>query len=345
MKKKILMLGIAVVAMSVCLYQMQADVVGKPATALPETDAYAEGVYAEYAAGAGKQILFEVETLASGRLAEIAQISFGELIAVPAYRIEAEEFGTQLRNPHFTTADQKAADLTDLEATAWDFEEIGYPLEMGVYRLLGVGVAIDSTIREHEALEFCWPELGHCAVLDSAIPFLQSIVSNRLRLSAEGWGPRLVVERRDDALVPEKTYCGFASHPDWTNYYYYWSGYTVQYKNIFGTTLVEKFLGSQKAGLACDTNCYPAPYGHSNSSSCWGTLGWTCACDSAFGYGTTNRTGKWIAETKCTHQWVQSAKASATVKDMGSASVDITWTLGGGVDANGGYILDTCMWF
>lgn len=42
---------------------------------------------------------------------------------------------------------------------------------------------------------------------------------------------------------------------------------------------------------------------------------------------------------------VQSAVASATVENQGSVSVDITWTQGGGVDARGGRMTDSCGYF
>jgi len=41
-------------------------------------------------------------------------------------------------------------------------------------------------------MEFCWRSLGHCVAMDPAVVFLQSMVDNRLRLAAEGWGPRIL---------------------------------------------------------------------------------------------------------------------------------------------------------
>ena len=49
--------------------------------------------------------------------------------------------------------------------------------------------------RQWEAMEFCWRQLGHCAVLDPVVAFLQSKVDNRLRLAAEGWGPKVSLGR------------------------------------------------------------------------------------------------------------------------------------------------------
>ncbi len=81
------------------------------------------------------------------------------------------------------------------------------------------------------------------------------------------------------------------------------------------------------------------------SSSCQGYLGWSCSCDNDFGYGSTGGTGKWIAETKCTHKFAFSANASASVSNLGSASVTVNWSLDGTPDGNGGYYMDTCGYF
>ncbi len=116
----------------------------------------------------------------------------------------------------------------------------------------------------------------------------------------------------------------------------------MQYKNVFGMTLVQKDMGAQKAGIRCDASCRPAPYGTSYASSAWGTLGWNAACDNDFGYGSSGGSGKWISETKCTHKWAGSATANASVTDIGSLSVAIQWSVDGGVDQNGGQVIDTC---
>lgn len=348
MKKNVLTLVLAIVVMATCLSQVQAAPVAKPASRAPAVGAYAEGIYAEYATGAGDRLLFEVETLASGRLAEIAGTPFGQLITVPGHLVVASQFGTQIRDPQFVTPATKGAEHSDLEATVAGFEEVGYPIDLGRYRRLQVGVAMAGEIREHQALEFCWSSLGHCVVLDPVVVFLDSMVQNRLRLSAEGWGPRLVMRRPEEGVIQHKATCGLASNPSKTDVYYYWGAYWVEYRNIFGMTLVHKDMGAQKAGIRCNASCMPDPYGYSNASSCWGTLGWTCACDNDFGYGTGGpggRSGKFMAETKCTHQWVLQAKASASVTGLGSIDVDIDWTVEGGVDANGGEIIDTCGWY
>lgn len=337
-KSPLFRLGVALVASVLVLPALA----GAEAPTKPAAHAgYAEGLYADYSAASDQTILFEVETLERGRLARLGDATFGELIEVPGHRIDASESGLAITNLALTKNAAEGHGTHDLGFTAADLAEVGYPVEMGMFRTLQVGVALGDEILTHEAMELCWPKLGHCYVIDPVIVFLDSIVRENRRLQAEGWGMKIMTSRSLDA----KASCGLSSNPSRTDISYYWGGYTRWYENIYGQTLVSKSLGSQKSGIRCNSSCGPAPYGYSNSSSCWGTLGWTCACDNAFGVGTTGGTGKWIAETRCTHKFTFSATASASVTNYGSASVDIDWTLGGGVDGNGGQIVDTCGYF
>lgn len=306
-----------------------------------EPGAYADAVYAEYAAGAGYQVSFDVKTLAAGDLEAIAETRFGDLIAPSGHRVDAWQVGTEIRDPHFVTG--PVLETTEMEYTAAGFKDAGYPLELGVYRTLQVTATIGSEVKQHEAIEFCWATLGHCALLDPTVLFVDSMVQNRQRLLGEGWGSQeVVVERNEPGLT---AVCGLASNPSIKDRYRYWPGYWIEYKDVFGITLVHKNLGAQKSGIRCDTYCNPAPYGYSNSSSCQGFLGYSCDCDWAFGYGSTGGTGKWISETKCTHKFVFSANASASVSNLGSASVNINWALDGSPDSNGGQMMDTCGFF
>jgi hypothetical protein len=62
--------------------------------------------------------------------------------------------------------------------------------------------------------------------------------------------------------------------------------------------------------------------------------------------GTSGSLGKTWAETRCAHDWVQSASASVSVVNAGSASVDAKWvTLGRGVYKNGAWVADSCAYF
>ncbi|MGD2113483.1 MAG: hypothetical protein PVG07_00410 [Acidobacteriota bacterium] len=355
MKTRSTILTLAVV-LALCLGPLSVSAQAAEAAPIPSrapaAGSYAEGVYAEYAAGTDHRIAFEIETLERGRLSRLAGRRLGDLVDAPDTLVRASQFGTHLVNPRFVSAHDAAPALRDLEAPVARFGEVGYPLDLGTYRRLAVGVRLGDEVRQHEAVEFCWRSLGHCVVFDPAVVFLQSMVDNRLRLAAEGWGPRILQERRDDGSgslrkkLGATASCGLASNPNVTDTSYTWGAYWVEYRNVFGITLVRKDLGSQRSGIRCDANCDPQPYGYSNASSCYGTLGWNCECDNAFGYGTSGTgTGKWIAETKCTHSFLISARASASVTDLGSINVDIHWEMEGGEDANGGEVIDTCGYF
>ncbi len=313
---------------------------------------YAEGMYAEYAAGTGNQISFDVKTLAKGSMTQIAETPFGELLATSNYLVAADQVGTELRAPRFVAPHTLGFDVfmaSELKNTAMGFETVASrPVNQGVYRKLAVSATIGSETKQHEALEFCWASANYCTVLDPTVMFMESMTQNRMRLAAQGWGPKDVEEPGAAAPSGEMgttAVCGLASSPSTTNKSRTWYGYTIEYKNVFGGVLVRKVMGAQQSGIRCSTSCAPSPYGYSYASSCQGFLGWSCDCDNDFGYGTTGGTGKWIAESKCTHKYAFTADASGSVSNLGSASVSINWSLDGTPDSNGGQMMDTCGYY
>lgn len=308
-------------------------------------DGYAEGIYKDYSTAASREIRFEVKTIDSGSLNELAGKSFADVIGSPRYLIEADEDRFSLRKARFAN-DLGAYDRTELDGGVEGFEVVGLPVEDGHYRKLSVTVSIDNKSRKHEALEICWESLEHCVVLDPSIVFLDSIVNNRRLARAAGYGPRMQYDSHKLITGAESTLaaCGLASNPAYIAKWLTWGAWTQRYKNIYGMTLVTKNLGGQQSGVRCNSSCYPAPFGYSNSSSGSGTLGYDVACANLFNYGSSGRTGRWVAETKCTHKW--SGDASATVTRSGSGSgVTLSWNTNGGVDSNGGYFTDTCGYF
>jgi hypothetical protein len=314
----------------------------------PAKRGYAEGLYAEYAAGTGNQIAFEVKTLATGPLKQIAELPFEQLLAPTDHRVDAEQVGTELRAPRFVAPHTQGFDVfmaSELKNTAMGFETVaGHPVKLGVYRKLEVSTTLGSETRRHEALEFCWAALGHCTVVEPTVMFMESMAHNRMRLASQGWGPKVVAEA-PSGEVGTTAVCGLASNPSTTNKVSTWGGYTLEYKNALGGVLIRKVMGAQQSGIRCSTSCAPSPYGYSYASSCQGFLGWSCDCDNKFGYGTSGGTGKWIAETKCTHKYAFSANASGSVTNVGSASVSISWSLDGTPDSNGGQMMDTCGYY
>jgi hypothetical protein len=327
-------------------------------TITPQASGSAEGIYGEYAAATGGKVTFQVQTLEQGPMVQLAGQPFNMLLSTPNFRLETNQVGTLLQNPTFFVPENPGYGQHDMGASVDRFQTIGLPLNLGVYRRLGITAAIGADSRFYESMEFCWPSLSQCKVLDPVAVFLQSKVNNRRRLAAEGWGRRIVygppsnpapaaAAGNGSTIIATSGICGLASNHASKSVSIYDGAYTVTYSDVFGIVLVTKNLGTQYFGLSCDTSCRPQVFAQSHSSSGWGTGGWNVACANTpnSAVGTTGSQGKTIAQTKCTHSWLTSASASVSIANAGSASVSATWSLGGGVDSNGGQIADSCAYF
>jgi hypothetical protein len=321
----------------------------------------AESIYQEYAAATDGKISFVVQTLDQGPLSQLAGKPFHTLLTVPSYRLESNQLGTQLQEPAFFVPNDPGYGQHDMGATADKFETIGLPLLLGTYRRLGITATIGGDSRFHESMEFCWPSLSQCKVVDPVVVFLQSKVNNRVRLAAEGWGLRIVYGSGTPGTLsmgPQGQLltnpgggggvCGLASNHAKKDVSFSYPAHFIQLTDAFGIVLVAETLGAQKAGLSCDTSCHPQVFAESHSSSGSGTGGWNVDCDNTppTALGTSGSLGKTWAETRCAHDWVQSASASVDIVKAGSASVDAKWvTLGRGVYRNGSWIADSCAYF
>lgn len=322
-------------------------VAGAQAATPTKTAGYAETVYAEYAASANGKLNLELSLVGGGPLQTLANKPFSSVIGWPSYVITASDNGLNTYGHVRKEADLSVIGKGDMELTSADFTRVGLPAAQGKYRVFDVAVTLGDKVSHHTSMEFCWSAQGHCVVLDPSIEFLDSVVSNRLRLRADGAGPRIMTEpsRRTSLVGATLATCGLASNHSVRGRSSTWPQRTVTYKNLLGMTVVQKTLGAQQAGISCDASCKPQPYGYSNASSAWANVGFTAACDNDFGYGTSGSSGKWIAESKCTHKALGSASASASVSGQGSISVAIAWDLGGSVDSTGGQTMDSCALF
>ncbi|TDR44155.1 hypothetical protein DFR29_106303 [Tahibacter aquaticus] len=305
---------------------------------------YAEALYADYARDADSRIAFGVETLQAGALTDIAGRSLESLVGSSSYLIEANDGPIGLSELRIGPVDQAKVNNEAFAATVDGFAAAGLPLDQGSYRLLDIAVAMDKQVQQHRAVEFCWSARAHCVVFDPNIEFLDSIVNGHRELRAQGYAPR---EERIAAPATEAVTarCGLASDPRYIMKSLTWGAYKRTYKNVYGITMVTKNLGGQQSGIRCTSSCAVAPFGYSNSSSAFANIPFSVDCGNAFGSGTTGRTGKFDAETKCSHRLTFSAKADASVANRGSASVDIKWDTTGSIDSNGGHMIDTCGMF
>jgi hypothetical protein len=305
---------------------------------------YADGLYKEYAAGTAGKISFSVQTIETGRMSDLAGKLFSSLVTAPPYRILTDQFGTSLNKPRFVQPENPGYGLHDMNYKADQFADYGFPLEDGLYRRLRVTATIAGDVRSHEAMEFCWAALNHCAVLDPVVVFLQSKVDTRLQLAAQGWGPRLMrTETMKGAVTPSGT-CGLSSHHSWTGETLTWSPWTAWAKDIFGITLWQENLAQQIDGTSCNTSCKPLPFTTSSTSSSFANLGYTTACAHKGDAGVTGATSRSIAETECTEEFIGQASASVSVNGSG-ASISFSWSLGGSSNGNGGIYTDSCGYF
>jgi len=305
---------------------------------------YVDGLYKEYAAGTDGKISFSVQTVENGSMADFAGKPFSSLVTVQPYRIVTDQLGTKLTNPRFVLPEDPGYGLHDMKYTADKFADYGFPLEHGLYRRLLVTATIGGDVRSHEAMEFYWPSLNHSAVLDPVVVFLESKVNTRLRLTAEGWGPRLMHRNATQNIASPSGTCGLSSNHGWTDEWWWWNSWTATAKDIFGITLWQETLGFQEIGISCTTSCKPSPWLVSNTSSSFSNLGYTTACANRGDTGITGSTARSIAETDCTEEFVGQASASVSVNGNG-ASISFSWHLGGSANSNGGIYTDSCGYF
>lgn len=307
---------------------------------------YAEGIYADYARDSGQQIAFAVRVVNSGGLKALEGRPLSQVVGMPTHTINTDQQRFNLRNARFEDA-PTGLDRHDLDADVAGFDAVGLPVELGTYRLLNVRTTVAGKTRGHQAIEFCWASLDHCVLFDPTIEFIDSIVNNHRLAKAVGYRP-FVNQTEGPQIASKRTAkagtCGLASNPANIGRWLTWGSWSVDYKDIFGITLAHKSLGGQQAGVRCNTSCNPAPFGYSNSSSGYGNLGYSVDCGWAHNSGITGRTARWVAETKCAHKLVGSAKADVTLKGTGSG-VDLAWDTNGGIDSNGGAYTDTCGYF
>jgi hypothetical protein len=305
---------------------------------------YAERLYNNYSAATTGAISFSVQTVQNGPMTALAGVTLGSLVTLPPYRIEADLSAPGLGNPRFIVPDDPTFGSTDLSYTADGFATNGFPLEDGAYRTLSVTATINGDTRSHDAVEFCWPSLNHCAVLDPVVVFLQSKLDTLSGLAAAGWTPKSMGTLSAAADVAAAGRCGLASHPNWIGETITWPAYPVTAKDIFGITLFHMNIAEQQVGITCDSSCHPHPFANSNDSSSFGNLGYHTACGNRGDTGVSGSQARSIAETKCTESFLGRASASVSVNGKG-ASISFSWDLSGSAFSNGGVYSDACARF
>jgi hypothetical protein len=266
---------------------------------------HAEGIYNEYASATGGKVSFTVQTLSQGPLSDLAGKPFSAFLVAPTYRVESDEDGTELTNVGFIDSVESDWEHQEFNSLPDRFQDVGLPLQMGVYRRLGITATIGADSRSYESMEFCWASLSQCKILDPVVVFLQSKVANRMRLIADGWGPKVTFTKASDLAsgpaTAATTKCGFASNPSVTSLTQTAPARTVMHTdNITGVVVVTKHLGQQSVTISCDSSCVPHVTVSSSPSSATHAPGWTTACANIGAKGITGSQVKGIAQTKCT---------------------------------------------
>jgi len=149
---------------------------------------FAERTYSEYATATGGKIAFNIQTLGQGPLSDLAGRPFSAFLVTPTYRVESDQDGSELTNVGFIDSVESDWEHQEFNSLPDRFQDVGLPLQMGVYRRLGITAVIGADSRSYESMEFCWASLSQCKMLDPVVVFLQSKVENRMRLIADGWG-------------------------------------------------------------------------------------------------------------------------------------------------------------
>jgi hypothetical protein len=310
--------------------------------------AYAEQVYGDYEAAAKGRISFELLALRTGRLQGLADRPVNELLGVPETWIQMSQSATEIADlrvePRNPEEDEWSAPVS-----LSGFEELGLPVAKASYRLLSVRVVLDRAESEHQALEACWAVEDQCIILDPVVLQLDAFSQNRRALLSQGLAPVATgLTPTELATAGATGACTLNSQPTWTGAKIDYPGWSVDYKNIFGITLVHKDIGAQQAGISCyvanDGSCKASGFGFSNTSNCAANLGYNCECENAgshIGVSPDGVTVKSWSEAKCAHRVVLDADVSWTIEGVGSG-FSVKWITAGSVDSNGGQIFDAC---
>lgn len=303
---------------------------------------YAEHLYADYSTASSRAIDFLVKPVEQGPMAQLEGLMFSRITGEPAYRIIFDETRDgMLINGRFEPADL-AMDRTELDARIDDFDLVGRPYMAGRYRLLSITATLRDESRHHLALEFCWDASNHCVVFDPQIDLMDSTVANHRVAKTQGIGPVVNEARATVSITDGKAaQCGLSSNRGIKARTLTWGARRIEYRNMFGITVVVKNLGMQQVGISCDAACMPRMQARSMPSTAWANVGYSAACDNGTVMGTTGRNGKAVAETRCAHKVL--GGASARVAGVGAgARVGLAWATIGTVDATGGSIQEAC---
>jgi hypothetical protein len=311
---------------------------------------YAESVYATYEQAAGGRIAFTVETVHSGALQEIGERSFADLLGVPEdwiiFHVSGVEIDQLASGPRNRAIDEWSVSPPSLKGA----EEAGFPIAEGTYRLLRVGVNLDGTSSQHNALEVCWAALGHCAVADPVVDKIDSFYRNYLRLKDVAAVKNVAVVETDQlrSLTCASAWWAHNQGGKATSFTRTWSSYTWHWYNIFGGVVGWVQLGTQQQGFGCHVVsgvCKAYTFGQSDAGSCYAGFLNSCAQDHQYhaaASGDQMRVGAQADGVFAS----PSTGSSCNIGISGSGvSFGFTLSISSGNQVSlGGVLSDTCLW-
>lgn len=219
-----------------------------------EKTGYAEALYRDFADFSESDITFDINYSEKKPLSELAGAKIGTLLPVPNFKIEFEEGPISLRGTRFVEI-QGGADVSeDYEIRLSQFEEIGYPVYNGTYRLLGIKTTIEKESRNHDAIELCWESQHHCVVVDSAADYINSTINEKRKLRAEGWSEKITYDRPEGAA--KASVCTIQGHGSNRSITHAKPSYPVRKETTLGVLLYKGSIGATTAQVACSTNFF-----------------------------------------------------------------------------------------
>jgi hypothetical protein len=233
---------------------------------------YAETIYGNFQKYAADEISFKITTLSSTSLAGMGNYTPESLLSSPAYDIRATIGAITLKDVQFTgyETEWRLGEGRDIQFK--QLESVDLPLDQGVIRYLSVEATIKLDKRVHNAFEMCWPKLGHCVVMDNAIPWLDSIVHDLEKTEESGWASQpnnsfslpistssTILDAQTKPLDAQtkpvaKAYCLLNYHLR-TYYPINMASYNRTKKDYLQRTMYNITVGQISGYLSCDASC------------------------------------------------------------------------------------------
>lgn len=302
---------------------------------------YAESLYQDYSDASSGAVKFNISTLLSGSTAEFKAIGITQLIGLPTYELVAESSAVKIEQVKLGFV--KKLDLSvkaELEGDRLsEFEEHGFPLSSGTYRILAVGVNIAGQQLTHKAIELCWDSQGKCFVVDYHVEYVDSIVNGIREEKARGYAMTIT----SDASL-NKARCGLASDPSRSSKQLTWPAYSKEHKRVL-RVMYRVNVGEVKLGMRCDASCAAQPWGEVKVSTGSSSGIFSTDCDDASNIARQGKTLRYVGKTGCAHKSTLNANFDLSVEGAGTLSSEITHSATGSVEQNGGIFTDTCAMF